>query len=413
MNAYRTAQRCFAALFCIAVVAYAAVCLLTRGPAIYAALTEINRPASLWGARAAAGEAENILHADLYKKNLFREAHAYFQRVMGKSEINGFEILRDGEGFLEYSRFAPYPAGAAQEQVRKLWRLQTVAAAKGSRFLFVGAPARHRRQAAERYASDLPYLDLHPFSDAVFYNLQRYGVAALDLRAAFEKDGLPFETYTFRTDDRMPAEAAFAAFRATVEALNRDFDAGLDPQGFYTDIRRYAQQTYTQVFPGHLSKRAGIAYGGLDDFTVLAPVFPSRYTLTVKGDGISERAWSGPGATTLLRPSVLEEAAKTRDPYRTDLYRFYMGGVYPYAQIQNETAAPDAPRLLLIHDGKAAPLAVFLAPLFREIRMVCPAIAESDFNMEGYLRDRLKTFPAEYVIVESGAGNLEYMWAPN
>jgi hypothetical protein len=205
----------------------------------------------------------------------------------------------------------------------------------------------------------------------------------------------------------MPAEAAFAAFRATVEALNRDFDAGLDPKGFYTDIRRYAQQTYKQVFPGYLSKRAGIAYGGLDDFTVLWPAFPSLYTLAVKGENIPTRAWSGPGALTLLRPSVLEEAAKTRDPYRTDLYGFYMGGKYPYAHIQNETAPPDAPRLLLIHDGKAAPLAVFLAPLFREIRMVCPAIAESDFNLEGYLRDRLKTFPAEYIVVESGLGNLE------
>jgi hypothetical protein len=104
---------------------------------------------------------------------------------------------------------------------------------------------------------------------------------------------------------------------------------------------------------------------------------------------------------------VLAEAAKRRDPYRTDLYRVYMGGAYPRARIQNLAAPDGAPRLLLVQDSGGAPLAVFLAPLFREIRTVYPGAADADFDVQAYLRDCLAEFRPDYVIVLSRAENLD------
>jgi hypothetical protein len=406
MKAHRVAQTVFAILFCATIVAYAAACLRTHGTAMYAALSAIKRPATLEELRAAVSAPERILNENLYRRTLPAEVYARIQRFMGKHETEGFAILRDKDGFLEYGSLAPYPPEVARAHAQRLWRLQARAAKSGGKLLFISPPARHRRYEADAYVADLPYPDLHALSDGVFFHLRRYGVASLDLREVFEKEGLPFEAYAFRTDDRLPAEAAFAAFRAAVDALNRDFNAALDPSGFHRDIRNYEKTTYAQAFLGVLGKRAGMAFGGLDDFTVLWPAFPSRYTLTIQDADGTERTLFGAGHTTLLWPSVLAEAAKTRDPHRTDLYRVYLGGAHPYARIRN-LAAPKAPRLLLVCDDTAAPLAVLMAPLFREIQIVNPTAAGPDFDAQAFLRERLYKSPPDYVIVESRAENLD------
>ncbi|MDR1574328.1 MAG: hypothetical protein LBS24_08470 [Clostridiales Family XIII bacterium] len=406
MKLNKAARSAFAVLLCAACIAYAAVCLYTGGFAMYANLSDARPFASLRDARAFAATLEDALYQNMYGRTLLFEAHAAAQRFAGKYETNGFEILRDKAGFLEYGRFAPYGLAQARANAQKLWRLQSLTEARGGKFLFVAPPARCRRYEAGAYPVGLPYPNPHPFYDALFYQLHLYGVAAADLRVNVEEEGLPFDAYTFRTDDRLPAEAAFSAFRAAVDALNRDFDAGLDPDGFYRDIRAYQKETYAQSFLGYIGRRAGMAFGGLDDFTVMWPAFPSFYTLTTYSNRGVSQTWAGPGPTTLLQPEVLREAAEARDPHRFDLYRVYLGGAYYYARIRNPAAVPDAPRLLLIHDGTAAPLAVFLAPLFREITIVAPVKAKLSADAESYLRDRMESMP-EYVIVESRAENLE------
>jgi hypothetical protein len=406
MKAQRIAQSVFAVLFCAVLVAYAAACLWTRGAEMRAALFAIERPASLREARAATVALNDLLYKNLYQRTLLSEAYAYAQRLVGKNETEGFAILRDADGFLEYGGLAPDSPEVARAHAQRLWRLQTRAAKKGGKLLFISPPVRHRRYETEFYAVGLPYPDLHRLCDGVFYYLQRYGIAAPDLRTVFEKEGLPFEAYAFRTDDRLTADAAFATFRAAVDALNRDFDANLDPGGFYRDIRNYQKETYAQSFLGNLGKRAGMAFGGLDDFTVLWPAFPSRYMLSIQKDDGFEQTLFGPGQTTLLRPSVLMKAAETRDPYHADLYRVYMGGAYPYSRIRN-LAAPKAPRLLLVCDDGAAPLAVLLAPLFREIQIVSPTAAGPGFDAQAFLRERLNKSPPDYIIVESRVENLD------
>jgi hypothetical protein len=373
MKARRVAQSVFAVLFCATLVACAAVYLSAHGPAMRAGMSE---------------------------------AHAFVQRFMGKNETNGFEILRDGEGFLEYGRLEAHSTETARAYAGRLWRLQSLTEERGGKFLFVSPPPRHRRYEEGFYAPGLPYPDLHAFYDAVFYHLHRYGVAGLDLRAEFERVGLPFEAQAFRTDDRPTAEAAFATFRAIVDALNRDFGAALDPNGFYGDIGHYKKATYAQSFLGVLGRRAGVAFGGLDDFTVLWPAFPSEYTLSIREEDGFEQTWADSGATTLLWPSVLKAAAKARNPLRGDLYDVYLGGARLDARIRNLSAPKGAPKLLLIHDGGGAPPAVLLAPLFREIRVVCPvASAETDAAVRLY--NRLSGFAPDYVIVESRAENLD------
>ncbi|MDR2088598.1 MAG: hypothetical protein LBP73_04505 [Clostridiales Family XIII bacterium] len=406
MKARRLAQSAFAALFCATLVAFAAASLAVHGPAMYGKLSEIALPASAREARAAFAALEDILCADLYGGTALSEAHAFVQRFMGKHETNGFEILRGEDGFLEYGRLDPDPPEIASAYAGRLWRLQSRTEAHGGKFLFISPPPRHRRYDEGTYAPGLPYPDLHALYDAVFYHLHRCGVAGIDLRAEFERAGLPFEARGFRTDDRLTAEAAFEAFRAAVGTLNRDFGAALDPDGFYENLSHYKKETYARSFLGVLGKRAGTAFGGLDDFTVLWPAFPSAYTLSIREEDGFEQTWAGPGATLLLRPSVLKAAAEARNPLRGDLYDVYMGGAHLDARIRNLSAPKGAPKLLLIHDGGGAPLAVLLAPLFREVRVVCPvASAEPDAAVR--LHNRLEGFAPDYVIVESRAENLD------
>jgi hypothetical protein len=404
----KTAQGVVAGLFCVTLVAYAAVCLWTHGPEIYAALSKIARPLTVREARAAVAALEDILHENLYRGALLSEAHARVQRFMGKQEADGFAVLRDEAGFLEYGRIEAYPAALARAHAGALWRLQTRAEARGAKLLFIAPPPRHRPYAGELYAADMPYPDLHAFCDALFYHLHRYGVAGLDLRAEFLREGLPFETYTFRTDERLTAEAAFAAFRAAAATLNRDFGAALDEDGFYRNIKNYKKDTYKNAFLGVLGRRAGIAFGGLDDFTVLWPDFTSLCTLSSRAADGAAQTLFGPVATTLLRPSALTAAAKERNPYLADFYRVYADGFD--LLIGNRAAPADAPRLLFIHDGGGAPLAVLLSPLFRELRVICPSAAADageDFDATAYLYDALEDFSPDYVIVESRAERLD------
>ena len=100
MKAHRIAQSVFAVLFCATLVAYAAVCLWTRGTAMYAALPAVARPASLAEARTVVSTLDAILYKNLYGSTILSEMYARAQRFVGKYATEDFAILRDMDGFL-------------------------------------------------------------------------------------------------------------------------------------------------------------------------------------------------------------------------------------------------------------------------------------------------------------------------
>jgi hypothetical protein len=410
MRGHKIAKSIFAILFCAALVCYAALCLSGVRDGIRAALSDIRIPLSPKEAGEMYEKVDAALNDGLYRKDLFFDIHAALQRLMGKHETGGFGILRDRNEVLEYGRIERFSNEEARAQALKLWKLQGISERRGVRFLYVMPPPRHRRNATDAYIAGLPYPNIHPYCDAIFYNLHRYGVAGLDPRAAFDEDARPSDGGVFRTDDRMTAEMAFAVFSVSVAELNNRFGAGLDAAGVCTDINSYVKKTYENAFLGNIGKQAGMAFGGLDDFTVLWPAFPSRYTLSITDAAAGEGEFSGACEETLLRPIALTEAAERRDPYSADLYGVYRTVGCPVARIVNDAATPDMPRLLLIHDGDAAPMAVFLAPLFIEITLLeFGEDAAPSVYTANRLREFIKKSAPDYVIVESRAENLEYL----
>ena len=109
--------------------------------------------------------------------------------------------------------------------------------------------------------------------------LRYYSVPYLDLRESLKDDNLSYEETYYKTDHHWSPLAAFAGFRDTVDWLNFQWNAGLDPAGNFRDLSQYETKNFPGLMLGSQGRDAGVVYsGGTEDYQVYYPKSGGDFT---------------------------------------------------------------------------------------------------------------------------------------
>ena len=322
----------------------------------------------------------------------FIEGYSFIQTLLGKEEFNNFSYVKDQEGFLHYAAFFREPDREVAGYTARLRRLADAAAEYDGKVLFTVVPSKYI-PGVTQFSPGLQINDPNPLVDETLFYVNRYGIATLDMRGSIPNEVLPFDKTFFRTDHHWTIPAAFEGFRQLVEALNREFDAGLDPDGFYRDPNNYTQVTYQGGMLGSMGRKTGANFAHPEDFTALWPNFSGNFYRECLEENGSTTVHQGDITQTLMVPETL--SGQRKSIYTDSWYSLYLNGLRYDEHIEN-LDNPQGPKVLFIRDSYFSPVIAFFAPLCGEIDAVWSLEAVDDLDIQTMVLEN----QYDYIIME-------------
>lgn len=291
-------------------------------------------------------------------KDLLVELHGLEMRLLDRHFVRdadySYSIVKDNHDWLQFITFEAQP----REIVRRIEILQDL----DIPILYVQPPTKH----IEGY-TEFP-VTLNDHSDenvaANFALLDEAGVPYLDLRQAAEEDGLDKERMFYRTDHHWRVETALWAVGRTVQEIEELFGWQLDPDGDFCDPANWRKTDYGQNFLGSQGRRVGPYYAGLDDFTLLTPLFDTKFQTELKQHTGELKVFYGDFVTTIIDKTLLTEPS-----VYTNRYGAYWGADYPTLLADNLNNS-SGKTVLLIKDSYGLPYGAFLATMVDKLYMV-------------------------------------------
>lgn len=339
-------------------------------------------------------EAELLMNSNVIGRYGFIEGYGYIHRLLNKSEMNNFEVIKNESGYLAGTSFQSGPYYETGELAARVGRLRDEAEKGGVRTVVFLPPVRYGEGAVEPLEG-MPYNYLNETADIYTRLLAEEGIAVMDCRKEGRIARLSVEEIFYKTDHHWKIPAAFIAFGDFVEFMNENFQAGWDEDSFYRKEENYNVYFLKQSFLGSYGRKTGVLYGGLDDFTYLYPSFPTslEYEYGTK-DG--KEQLSGRFEEVLLSAFSLEGTI-----YQNDRYALYLGGVRSFDKIKNNRKEKGS-RILMIRDSFMSPVAAFLSSVCGQVDMLYPLGWEGD--IEEYIRLHKESY--DYIVLAINPENL-------
>lgn len=342
---------------------------------------------------------EDVITENIRGRMNFIEGYSYVQTLLDKREFNNFSSIKDEDGFLHYAAFFREPDRQVAAYTARLRRLQDAVAPAGTKVLFTVVPSKYI-PGVTNLSTGLQVNDPNPLVDETLFYVNRYGVASLDMRNAIPGGALSYEDCFFRTDHHWTIPAAFVGFQQLVEALNQEFDAGLDPNGFYRDWDNYTQVTYEGGMLGSMGRKTGANFAPPEDFTALWPNFSGSFRRECLEEDGSTTVREGDILETLMIPDTLTNTQKSI--YSDSWYSLYLNGLRYYEHIEN-LDNPQGPKVLFIRDSYFSPVITFFAPLCGEIDAVWSLENSSSLDIETMVLEN----QYDYIIMEVYPYNID------
>ena len=329
--------------------------------------------------------AESAANSDLDRDHLFIQLYGGVQRLSGRrviqDPVEDNTVVKLSTGALNFvSLTTPADPGAdVAARAEHTAELAAELEERGIPYLYAAAP-----QKIQRGVQLLPVgLEENGNSccDAYLENLDRLGVDYVDLRPAFESNGI-YANWFFRTDHHWKPEAAFFAWQNLAAELADRYGFETDPA--LTDPASWSTTVLEDFFLGSQGKRVGTLYAGTDDLTLYTPQFPTDLTYA-NADGSFTR--TGPFNTSVCFP----ERVAARDWFNGNPYTYYSGGDYGMTTITNHKN-PEGPRVVLLRESFSCTLAPFLA-------LSCSELVTVDLRyFEGDLLETVEALDPDLVL---------------
>ena len=299
--------------------------------------------------------AETIMIRDTYRREDMNELFGLTQRLLGKSILPDpayGEIYRTDFGQITYRVEKKDVRGAVQKTLELKEKLDQ----EGIPLLFVLAPFK-----VDGGNSGLPphvtdYADVN--GDRFLAEIQKEGVAVLDLRDSLRGGNANQKELFFDTDHHWRIETAFDATWTIGRQLNEAYGFQIDEK--LMDIGSYGSRTYDDFFLGSMGRRTGFRYAGVDDFTYIYPEFPTDMTVE-QIDGAQHLVTRGDFSASMINPDNLSP----ENPPDTNRYAVYKGD---HEELIFRNHLEGEGRILMIKDSFALPVYSFLAPAVSELR---------------------------------------------
>ncbi|MBE5963424.1 MAG: hypothetical protein E7252_00615 [Lachnospira sp.] len=375
----------FSVIFFVAMFAFAILSALQTVPELKKVLEDVTEE----NKSELVNSVDTCINENVYMRYECVEMYGTLNRLLGKKEINGFDYAVDKNGSYNSVNFwLLTELDAAQRYAQQLLMLKEEAEDEGAEFVFLAFPNKYNEKWCEGYEG-IPYNGYNEMMDQLLLWNRRYGINYIDYREMLANKGLSFEEMFYRTDHHWNAMTAFYAFEELVGYMNEKFDAELDSDGYYRDIRNYNVEILEKSFLGSSGRKAGIAFGNqeLEDFHKIVPKFNRSITLNGKTGGY-------------LDTVLLEKRLEKGIIYESDMYSFYMDGVSAKEIIINNDNL-DGPKILFIRDSYASPLIVDMIPLCSQIDCIWGKYATDEV-----VKDIVNKGNYDYVLVGYYTENL-------
>lgn len=335
---------------------------------------------------------ETAMKENVYGRYGFIEAYGYMQRLMNKDEVSNFEVVKDKNDFLHYSYFATGP-NETDFLVSRMKSLKESIKNPDTKLAYIMTPDKYIKGYTE-FKSGMPYSYANETADNFLQGLKENQIDYLDLRENIKSSGIPMDKLFFKTDHHWTIETSFWGFQQIVGFINNNFQVNLDPENFYTNKENYNSLEYKGVYLGSMGRKTGLAYDGLDDFTIIYPKFDTSYIFQYTDGG--NYTLQGNFEDALFSAHAFR---REDDLYNADKYFAYLKGNYPFGHIIN-TKNPEGPKALFIKDSMMVPPISFLSSMFSEIYIVDPRYYMED------IPSLINSLPLDFVFVSFYPQNL-------
>lgn len=345
-------------------------------------------------------QIDTTINDQVYCKYDFIEAYGYIQKLLGKNEVNNFEVVKAKDGSLNYTYFTTGP-NEVETLAERMTRLKNAAEETGSQVMYVMTPDKYIVGSTE-YEQGIPYNYANETADLFLAALQENAVDTLDFRLLMKEAGIYSTDSFFKTDHHWKIETAFWAFTQLVDGLERQYSFEFPEKEYYTDLNNYNQIVYRDCYIGSMGRKEGILYSGAEDFTFIYPKFDTNFSFYAQGD-TNDITAQGRFEQALCFTSLLTG----EDPYDTTTDKFftYMYGNPGFVEISNLNQS-DGARVLFIKDSLMVPVASFFALGCSKVYMIDPRY------YYGNIEDVINDYAFDYVIVSFSPQNLTEQFFP-
>ena len=322
---------------------------------------------------------ETGLTESFWLKEKYIDLYGLVERLLGRTYIRDVNpslvVVKDNHEQLQFLTFsADYT-----EEVEKIDKLNKIVQKSNTPLLYVQTPLKIIEGFTQLPSSVQDWSTEN--TDKLLQALEDKGVDYLDLRQSIIEDGLNLEELFYKTDHHWTTHTAFWAMEQVVEKLENEYGMVLDIEKNYTDISNYKATEYPNSFLGSQGRRVGRFYAGVDDYTLLTPLFDTNYNVEIhKSDSVT--SYEGDFEETIIKTNLLDE----NESVYTNRYAAYFGGDYPEVRIENRNKAAGH-KVLIIKDSFALPFSAFLSTMFAETRLL---------DLRYYDADKLESYIEEY-----------------
>ena len=354
----------FAAFFLLFVLGFSGANLILNGAEVW---NDIRNIPWTWSESVQQlQEVETTLNEDLLFREPMIDAYGVLQMAMGKHEENGFDKVKDKNGFLHSGNFWSGFGDDTKELAVRTARLQEQVEARGGQFGFIMFPMNLPQEDAKYYG--IPYDDFSKISDTFCAWARYYGIPLLDLQDGWTEHGLKQEEAFFRTDHHWTPMAAFYGYCDILEWMEDTFGAEISDRDRLSNLDSYHQVTYENLmFGSHGRETGSIFAGGTEPYTVIYPREEGEYLLKT-GEYDEYDTYEGTFSEALLYMDY--DMNSYSDLYDGEAERTYLhNSVEAYSSIINKNA-PSEKKILLLRDSYATPIGAFLAQSFEQVDML-------------------------------------------
>lgn len=381
-------ERIYAFLFMTALLGFSLCNILVQSKDIANDVSKLNVPKSRVGMEKYMDDIDNILTDNLCGNRFFKETYGAVYKALGKNEENRFAYIRDPKGVLHYTDFKNTNDISEFELALRVKRLDDAASKQDAKVVFLLYPSRYDSKKDEGYYG-MPYRDMNTYADNFLMYLRRYNIDYIDYREVFEEQGKSMEDIMCVTDHPWKMEVGFDAVKYLVEYMDGKYNAGFDPMGIYTDRNNYVTETYYKNYLGDIGRETGEIYSELEDFTIISPVFETKFHRMYEDIDYTKTEVTGDFNNVIMNKKYLYY----EDVYNRELFNTYIGGIYRVERITN-LLDNSGPKVMFLRDSYSSPVGAFLAPMCSDINMYW-----SKYCYENYLEEKMLDEEPDYIFV--------------
>lgn len=193
---------------------------------------------------------------------------------------NGINITTEGYNVGRYDQTS------TDYEVQEMQSFKEYLDSKGIQLLYVSEPA--------KYIDDSFYMEqfggesyLNRNTDLFLSRINELGIDYLDLRDPIRESGMDSLSLFYKTDHHWTVPASEWAASKVAEKLNTDFGYDIDLELYHSDS--FQSVCYENCWLGEQGKKVSRSYIGLDDYTMMEPLYDTSYQVTASDGSVKAK----------------------------------------------------------------------------------------------------------------------------